>query len=55
MTYQVLTVSRREIVWSDGRHTVRVRGEALLPTMAPNSRFSMFLLLRIDVNALIKR
>lgn len=42
MAYQVLTVSRGEIVLSDGERTIRVPGEALLPVKQDGPAFVVY-------------
>ncbi|NTX29480.1 hypothetical protein HT746_20525 [Burkholderia pyrrocinia] len=43
MTYKVLTVSRGAMVLSDGEHTVRVLGEALLPAADDGPAFAVYI------------
>ena len=42
MTYEVLMVSRGEIVLSDGKRTVRAPGEALLPGVDNGPAFVVY-------------
>ncbi|WP_175836152.1 Imm74 family immunity protein [Burkholderia anthina] len=42
MAYQVLAVSRGEIVLSDGERTIRVPGEALLPVKQDGLAFVVY-------------
>ncbi|AXF19091.1 hypothetical protein CUJ89_00160 [Burkholderia pyrrocinia] len=43
MTYKVLTVSRGAIVLCDGKYTVRVLGEALLPVVDNGPAFVAYI------------